>query len=197
MGRVHPWTFAEPLTTERLVLRPFETADAPAVHAWMSDPEVARYQSYEPRSASEVESVVAEFAAARTLVDEGDFIQPAIVIDGEVIGALYLVIRSIADRTVELGWSLRADRQRRGYATEAVRAILDLAFGTLGAHRVVAELDPRNDASLALCERVGMRREAHLVENYWFKGVWADTLVYAVLDREWKARAVRGASETA
>lgn len=192
-----PWIFAEPITTERLVLRPFETADAPAVHAWMSDPEVARYQSYEPRTAIEVDSVVAEFAAARALVDEGDFIQPAIVVDGEVIGALYLVIRSTADRTVELGWSLRADRQRRGYASEAVRAILDLSFGVLHAHRAVAELDPRNDASVALCERVGMRREAHHVENYWFKGAWADTLVYAVLDREWTARGVRGDRETA
>lgn len=194
---MNPWTFAEPLTTERLVLRPFELADAAAVHAWMGDPEVARYQSYEPRSASEVESVVAEFAAARSLVDEGDFIQPAIVVDDEVVGALYLVVRSAADRTVELGWSLRADRQRRGYASEAVRAILDLSFGTLGAHRAIAELDPRNDASVALCERVGMRREAHLVENYWFKGTWADTLVYAVLDREWRADGMRRPGTTA
>jgi aminoglycoside 6'-N-acetyltransferase len=194
---VNPWTFAEPLATARLVLRPFELTDAPAVHAWMSDPEVARYQSYEPRTVSEVESVVAEFAAARSLGSEGDFIQPAIVVDGDVVGALYLVIRSATDRTVELGWSLRADRQRRGYATEAVRAILDLAFGALGAHRAVAELDPRNDASVALCERVGMRREAHLVENYWFKGTWADTLVYAILDREWHADGVRDAGPAA
>lgn len=194
---MNPWTFDEPITTQRLVLRRFETADAPAVHAWMSDPNVARYQSYEPRSAEEVAVVVAEFAAARTLAAVGDFVQPAIVVDGEVVGALYLVITSVDDRTVELGWTLHADHQGRGYATEAVRAILDLAFGTLGAHRAVAELDPRNAASIALCERVEMRREAHLVENYWFKGAWADTLVYAILDREWGDSDVRDGRPTA
>jgi len=50
---------------------------------------------------------------------------------------------------------------------------------------VRAELDPRNDASIALCRRLGMREEAHFVEDMWFKGEWADTGVYAILASEW------------
>jgi aminoglycoside 6'-N-acetyltransferase len=184
---VEPWEFAEPIRTERLVLRVLEPSDAPAVHAWMGDPEVARYQLYEPRSLDVVEEKVAEYAQARRLAEKGDYIQPAIVVDDEVVGAMYLTIASLDDATAEIGWALRADRQGRGYATEAATALLDLAFGPLGMHRVVAELDPRNLASVALCERLGMRHEAHFVENLWFKGEWADTGIYAILDREWTA----------
>lgn len=184
---MEPWEFVEPIRTERLVLRPLEASDARAVHAWMGDPDVARYQLYEPRTLDVVEEKVAEYAQARRLAEKGDYIQPAIVVDGEVVGAMYLTIASIDDATAEIGWALRADRQGRGYATEAATAMLDLAFDTLAMHRVVAELDPRNAASVSLCERLGMRHEAHFVENLWFKGEWADTGVYAILDREWSA----------
>ncbi|MDP3208161.1 MAG: GNAT family protein, partial [Rhodoglobus sp.] len=73
----------------------------------------------------------------------------------------------------------------RGVAHEAARATLDLAFGPLGLHRVFAELDPRNAASVALCRRLGMRHEAHFVEHMAFKGEWADTDIYAILSSEW------------
>jgi aminoglycoside 6'-N-acetyltransferase len=52
---------------------------------------------------------------------------------------------------------------------------------------VRAELDPRNDASVALCRRLGKREEAHFVEDLWFKGAWGDTGIYAMLDREWRS----------
>jgi aminoglycoside 6'-N-acetyltransferase len=66
--------------------------------------------------------------------------------------------------------------------------MLDYAFGTLGLHRVYAELDPRNTASVALCGRLGMREEGYLREDMWLKGEWSDTGVYAVLASEWAAR---------
>jgi aminoglycoside 6'-N-acetyltransferase len=70
--------------------------------------------------------------------------------------------------------------------TEAARAVLDVAFGRLGLHRVRAVLDPRNHPSAALCTRLGMREEARFVEDLWFKGAWGDTGIYAILDREWR-----------
>jgi RimJ/RimL family protein N-acetyltransferase len=73
----------------------------------------------------------------------------------------------------------------QGYATEAAAAMVDLAFNGLGAHRVYARIDARNLASVRLAKRLGLRREAHLRENEWFKGEWTDELIYAVLDREW------------
>lgn len=80
---------------------------------------------------------------------------------------------------------MRRSFQGSGYAYEAARAVLSLAFGRLGLHRVYAELDPRNEASIALCLRLGMRQEAHFVEHMMFKGQWADTGIYGLLEREW------------
>ncbi|TFD78230.1 GNAT family N-acetyltransferase [Cryobacterium fucosi] len=57
----------------------------------------------------------------------------------------------------------------------------------LGAHRVVAELDPRNTASAALCRRLGMRLKAHFVENEFFTGEWSDLRVFAIVGRDWMA----------
>ena len=88
----------------------------------------------------------------------------------------------------EVGITLAPGHQGQGYATEALNAVLDYLFLSLGKHRVFASVDPRNRASIALLERVGMRKEAHLRESVWWKGEWADDLVFAVLEGEWRAR---------
>lgn len=188
-----PWTF-DPLTTERLVLRAPRADDLHDLHALQSDPEVVRYQLFEPRTRDEVAARLPELAAATTLSVDGDFIQPAMELtlpDGSttIIGTMYFVLKSVENASAEIGWALRREHQGRGYAFEAAVALLDIAFGPLALHRVTAELDPRNDASVALCRRLGMRAEAHFVEDLFFKGAWADTGVYAILQREWRARA--------
>ncbi len=73
---------------------------------------------------------------------------------------------------------------------EAVRAVLDLAFHQLRLHRVSASVDADNLASLALLERLGLRREAHFRRSEWFKGAWVDDIVHAVLRDEWLARTI-------
>ncbi|HEY5250597.1 MAG TPA: GNAT family protein [Acidimicrobiales bacterium] len=72
-----------------------------------------------------------------------------------------------------------------GYAADAAHALLHLAFDELGLHRVVARVDARNRSSARLATRLGMRLEAHLVENEWFKGGWSDQLEFAVLAHQW------------
>ena len=124
---------------------------------------------------------------ATRLESNGDYVQPAIVVDGVVIGAIYFTISNVDDLTAEIGWALNATYHGQGYAAEAARAMLGLAFGEMGLHRVFAELDPRNASSIALCRRLGMRHEAHFVENVMFKGEWADTGIYGLLAREWVA----------
>ncbi|BDZ45666.1 hypothetical protein GCM10025866_15750 [Naasia aerilata] len=89
--------------------------------------------------------------------------------------------------TAEIGYVFAPDVAGRGYATEACRPLLALAFEELGVHRVMGRLDARNGASARVLERLGMRLEAHFVEDDWFKGEWTSTLVYAMLDREWRA----------
>lgn len=179
-----PYALTEPLRTARLTIRPVTAADVDDLHAYQSDPDVCRYLPYEPRSRADVVDKVAEWSTALTLAGEGDYWILAVERAGRVIGDLYFAIKS--DAGADIGWVLHPDHSGRGYMTEAAGALLDLAFTELDRHRVRAVLDPRNTASAALCRRLGMRQEAHFVEDLWFKGDWGDTAVYAILAREWR-----------
>jgi RimJ/RimL family protein N-acetyltransferase len=186
-----PYVFAEPLATERLTLRLMTDADVEDVFAYQSREDVCRYLLFEPRSHDEVVERVAKNAAATILEKDGDFLQLALELratgdaPARVIGDLYFTISSLENSRGEIGWSLHPDFAGLGYASEAARAVLDIAFRTLRLHRVYAELDPRNAASIALCKRLGMREEAFFVKDLWFKGEWGDTGIYAILREEW------------
>jgi RimJ/RimL family protein N-acetyltransferase len=191
-----PVTFTA-LRTERLVIRPITLADVDDLHAFQSDPDVVRYEPFEPRTRDEVVEKATKFSQALTIAGDGDFWNLAVerADTPGVIGDLYFKLSSVEHGTGEIGWTLHRAHQGRGYATEGASALLDLAFGVLERHRVLANLDPRNTASAALCRRLGMRQEAHFVEDLWFKGAWGDTAIYAILDREWHAHRRRGGAE--
>jgi RimJ/RimL family protein N-acetyltransferase len=186
-----PYEFPSPLRTERLLLRMMASDDVDDIHAYQSLPEVCRYLPYEPRSREQVAEKIAKYSTATVLSGEGDFWQLAVELTGEpgrVIGDVYFSIKDLTNTTCEIGWVLHPAHTGLGYMTEAASAVLDLAFGEIGLHRAFANLDPRNDSSAALCERLGMRKEAYFVEDMWFKGVWADTLICGIVEREWAAR---------
>ena len=181
-----PWDF-RPIEGSRVTLDLPRPDDFDALYAIQSDPEVCRYLLYEPRSPERVHEVLDRDAAATRLAGPDDYMQPAIRDEsGRMIGTMYFKLASLDDKTAEIGWLLDPRFQGHGYAAEASAVLLDLAFGELGLHRVYAELDPRNAASVALCLRLGMRREAHFREHLWFKGDWADTGIYAILEHEWR-----------
>jgi RimJ/RimL family protein N-acetyltransferase len=196
-----PFELDEPIRTRRLVLRPLRPDDLDDVHAYQSLEEVCKYLLFEPRSRDEVATKLERYATARRLAADGDFLQLGLVLadpagrnadgdSGRVIGDSYFTIASIEHLRGEIGWSIHPDFAGQGYAAEAANAVLGLAFDTMGLHRVFAELDPRNAASIALCKRLGMREEAYFVEEMMFKGAWADTGIYAILESEWRARQV-------
>jgi RimJ/RimL family protein N-acetyltransferase len=179
-----PYTFPSPLRTERLTLRFMTPADVDDIHAYQSREDVCRYLRFEPRGADLVREKVAQFGQARTLAAPGDYWQLALDLDGRVIGDLYFSLGSAEHRTGEIGWSMHPDHHGRGYMTEAARAVLRLAFAEIELHRVMARLDARNDASAALCRRLGMRQEAHFLQDDWCKGEWTDTIVFGLLATE-------------
>lgn len=193
-----PYRFTAPLLTERLVLRLMTGADVDDVFSYQSRADVCRYLLFEPRSREQVAEKVSQFAAADTIERDGDYLQLALELrgsaSGRVIGDSYFTLASREHARGEIGWTMHPDFSGHGYAAEAAAAVLDLAFLTLGLHRVFAELDVRNDASVALCRRLGMRSEAHLVQDMWFKGEWADTGLYAMLGQDWRRRRAVGAS---
>jgi aminoglycoside 6'-N-acetyltransferase len=90
-------------------------------------------------------------------------------------------------RLAYLGYTLARSAWGQGYANEAVRKLLDYLFGVLDLHRVVADCDVDNAASIRLLERLGFRREAHHIESYWLEdtSTWGSEYLYAILQREW------------
>jgi RimJ/RimL family protein N-acetyltransferase len=147
---------------------------------------VACYLYWEPRTLDEVREVLQKKVEQSTLA-EGQVLTLAVAHQGSgtLIGEIVLVWLSRAHQTGEIGYVFHPDHSGQGLATEAARAGLGLAFDELGLHRVIGRLDGRNEASARLLERLGMRREAHFVQNEFVKGRWADEVVYAMLAEEW------------
>jgi RimJ/RimL family protein N-acetyltransferase len=184
-------TPAYPVETARLLLRPIDPAsDVDALHAYQSLPEVCRYIPYEPRTRGEVAARLADPAKVRsTLTEPGQAINLAVEIKETGLVAGDVMIFWSDETNAEIGYVIHPDCQGKGIATEAAAALLRLAFDAeqgLGVHRVVARIDQRNPASGAVLTKIGMRQEAILVENEWFKGEWGTEVDFAILDREWR-----------
>lgn len=177
-----------PVVTERLLLRPYEHGDVDAVHAYQSLPDQVRYVPYQARTRDEVAERVASARTSTVIKAEGDVLLLVVALreTGEVIGDVVLFYRSEEHRTGEIGYILNPRYAGRGYATEAARALLQLGFEGLGLHRIIARVDARNAASIAVLRRLGMRQEAYLVQNEWFKGEWSDEVDFALLEQEWR-----------
>jgi len=174
------------IESERLWIRRFEDSDLAPFMAYRNDPEVARYQSWDSCDEQEARAFIREIGSTQPGVP-GEWFQFAIASKetGDLIGDCALRVDEHEPYRAEIGFTLARESQGRGFASEAVSRLLDYAFDTLGLHRVVAIADCRNAPSVALLERLGLRREGHFVENVWFKGGWADEYLYAVLKDEW------------
>lgn len=185
---------ALPIVTERLILRPFAPGDLEALIAIHGDERVVRYLEWGVRDRAALAGVLEEKARRTRLEREGDGLNLAAVLPetGTLVADLTLIWRSQEHRQGEVGYIVHPEHEGHGYATEGARAMLALGFDELGLHRIVGRIDGRNDASARVLERLGMRREAQLVENELVKGVWTDEVIYALLAREWLTRAQDG-----
>jgi RimJ/RimL family protein N-acetyltransferase len=174
------------LKSARLILRRFVDADVAPFLVYRNDPAIARYQSWETYSEQEARDFVNEQKRLEPGVP-GQWFQFALELaeTRELVGDCALKIDAQDSRQAEIGFTLAREHQGRGLAAEAVTRLLDYAFDELKLHRVTAITDCENEASVALLERVGMRREGHFIQNIWFKGKWGDEYLYAILREEW------------
>jgi RimJ/RimL family protein N-acetyltransferase len=181
-----------PVVTARLLLRPLSPADIDALVAYRSLEDVCRFVPFEPMSAEVVTDRLREGWSRTTIAAEGDALTLGVELAHarQLIGDVVLFFRSAEHRSGEVGWVFHPGFSGCGYATEAAHALLHLAFDHLGLHRVTARIDARNQASLRLGRRLGMRQEAHLISNEWFKGDWSDEIDMALLEHEWVAQHV-------
>jgi RimJ/RimL family protein N-acetyltransferase len=178
-------------STERLTLRPLRATDLPAFLAYRADPEVARYQGFEPYTEAQAEAFIASQTNQPIPAPPGEWVQIGIAraADDLLLGDCALHRDGYDPRLAEIGVTLDARHQGQGYAREALRGLLSFCFETLQLHRVMATMDVRNAAAVRLVEQLGLRREGHFRQNGWYKGEWCDEYQYALLSSEWAARA--------
>ncbi|NTF40339.1 acetyltransferase [Rhizobium sp. AC27/96] len=183
-------TNAEPFAfTERLILRRFVPEDFEAYRAYRSLPEIYRFLYRDPPTLA----VMKERFDARlnsSFCEDGDALLCAAIRreDGALLGDVSLKLASKAALQAEVGYTFNPAYAGKGYATEATGAIITLGFEKFGFHRIFARLDAKNAGSVGVVERLGLRREAHLIQNDRFNGIWGDEYVYAVLRQEWSER---------
>jgi RimJ/RimL family protein N-acetyltransferase len=178
-----------PITTARLVIRPFTMDDLDDLHAIQSREDVTRYLYWGPQSRAEVADKLAKRTGTPGPEQEGDLLLAVELRDsGVLIGRVNLAWDGEERRQGEFGFVFHPDHHGHGYAGEAAVEMLRLGFEGLGLHRIVGRADGRNKASARVMEKLGMRREAYFVQNEFVKGEWTDEVVYAMLAREWANR---------
>lgn len=182
-----PWF---PIRTARLLLREFREEDFGDVHAYAERPEVARFMEWGPNTPEQTREFM-----DRRLAEQAAWPRAGVglavehLADRRVIGAVRLTILDRANWAGDLGYSFHSAYWRKGYATEAGRAMLAAGFRALGLHRIWADCDVDNLGSWAVMQKLGMRREGHVREGKLIKGRWRDQFVYAILASEFEAQA--------
>jgi RimJ/RimL family protein N-acetyltransferase len=179
------------LETTRLNLRAFQNSDTARFAEYRSDPEVAKYQSWEtPYTVRQASKFIADNEVVHPGTP-GEWYQIAIERKDsrQLIGDCAFHVLAEDPKQVEIGFTLSANFQGQGIATEAVKKLIDYLFGELLLHRISAICDSENSASRKLLEKVGMRQEAHFIENIWFKGKWGSEYAYGLLRNEWSKSA--------
>ena len=181
------------LETTRLRLDTLQSADAPALFRYRSDPDVSRYQGWRPEALGDADRFIGKQSARPV---RGVWFQRAIRLQGgELIGDLGFCLS--VDGQAEFGISVAPSQQGKGFAREALHALLGELFGRMDVHRAHASVDPRNTPSMALMRSLGLRQEAHFRESLWFRGEWVDDVVFAMLAREWCEIAAKNAVTSA
>jgi RimJ/RimL family protein N-acetyltransferase len=177
------------LTTERLVLRDFVESDWEAVLAYQQDPLYLRYYEWTSRTREEVRAFMKRFLDQQIQVPRIKF-QFAVTLKsgGQLIGNCGIRRDSPAAREADMGYELDPKHWRKGYATEAARAVLDFGFSHMKVTRVTAWCIADNVASARVLEKIGMKLEKRMRHHQYFKGRWWDTLWYAISYEDWQAK---------
>jgi RimJ/RimL family protein N-acetyltransferase len=177
-----------PITTERLVIRPFTEGDVDNFHARRDDPDVALYQDWvTPYPYEDAERIVASLVEMEGPERDGWWM--VIVGDrftGEVYGDLSVHLDEDG-HTSEIGYTFDARHWGSGYAVESLGPLVDYLFEELHVTRVFGMLHPDNPASAMVMERTGFRFEGHTRRSFWLDGEVSDDWIYGMVREDWEA----------
>ena len=174
--------------TDRLLLRTYTDDDFEQYFDLHRREDVARYLPWYPRDEQAARDALARHQRLTVEVDDQGLTLAAVDPgSGRLVGDFVLILRSVEHRRGEVGYVLHPDFAGRGFATEGAAHMLEIAFGQLDLRRVIGRIDSRNRASARVLTKLGLRHEAHLVQNELFKGEWTDEDDFAILREEWEA----------
>ena len=182
------------IESERLLLREFSLSDWPAVNAYTSDPEVVKYMAFGPTTEAETREHLSQCLA--TAAEQPRRIYELAVIlraENQLIGTVTIALHPHERRHASFSYLLHRQYWGHGYATEAMCTLVNFGFNVLQLHRLEDTADTRNQASVRVMEKLGMRREGHLRESIWKDGQWYDEYIYAILAHEWSMQEATGA----
>ncbi|MHA2394686.1 MAG: GNAT family N-acetyltransferase [Promethearchaeota archaeon] len=173
------------INTERLKLREIIQQDFQAIHEYASDPEAVKYMPFGPNTKEETQEFINRNLKRQKENPRTDY-GLGIILKHEdrLIGACG--IHDISEIQTSIGYILNRRYWGHGYATEVAKALVDYVFSELGVHRVYASCDPQNHASIRVLEKVGMSLEGRLRENMIIHGEYRDSLIFGLLNNEWK-----------
>jgi len=182
---------AAPIELERVRLRAIAQADIDGIYAIYSDADTARYLSRpawtdRAQAATFVERVQASYGT-------GSAISLAVErkSDGALVGECVLFGFNEQCRRAEIGYTLGRACRSQGYMREALAGLIDIGFGPLDLNRIEADIDPRNEPSARILERLGFVKEGYLRERWIVAGEKSDTALFGLLKSEWPSGPAR------
>jgi ribosomal-protein-alanine N-acetyltransferase len=185
------------LHSSRLLIREFVENDWSTTHVYGSDPEVVKYMDWGPNSEAQTTEYIRRVIACQKEIPRKTFELAVVVRENSLhVGGCRLGITSVINREADMGYTLRRDYWNKGIATEAARTIIDFGFRRLGMHRIWATAAPNNLASQRVLEKIGMTREGLLRENVCRRGVWRNSVLFAILEDDWNATDLRTEANT-
>ncbi len=172
--------------TPRLIIRRFMPSDLQDAHEILSDPEVAKYEFWDPYDLEDTREDI-EIQSAVVPGTFGVWNEFAVQLKDrdKCIGNISFRLNDPVQRQAEIGFHFNREFHGRGYGKESVIGLIDYLW-KLGVYRIWAVADTRNLGSWKMMEKLGMRREGHMIHNCFVKGEWCDEYLYALLERDWR-----------
>lgn len=173
------------LSNERLSLREFSKDDWIDVHKYASQYIVCQYQPWGPNTEEDSEYFVDQVVKDSIQQPRTRFVF-AIVYKENMVGAGEFNIRDFTNKVGEVAYIVNPDYWGKGIATDVAKLLIDFGFKELKLHRIYATCDPKNIGSSKVLKKVGMIKEGRIREDLLIKEGWRDSLLYSVLEQEWK-----------
>ena len=170
------------LETQNLILRNYQPADWERVHIYGSSSEFSKFELWGPNSVEDTQKFVTDMVTQASDVDRYKFDLAVCIKEGNLlIGGCGIRRESQSSCIANLGWAINPDFQRRGFATEAAKILLDYGFDNLKLAVIYATCDTRNLASVKVMEKLGMSRVGLLKGDKLQKGFLRDTYRYELV----------------